>query len=190
LPGLGQRYLGQPRKALAFHLGEAGLWTLFGVYKIQGNIREEDFEEWAERFSGAKIDGYERDEDFFQTISRYLSSDEYNFYVKLDARALIEDRDEQLAYIDQFSIKGDDTWAWQSPQHRDRFRVIRHGAVVANRRANWTLGALVMLRVVSAIDAALETGAANRKLAGGELSVRPILPSGEPGLALGYSRAF
>ncbi len=191
LPGLGQRYIGDRKKALACYIGEGALWSSFVIFKIQGDKREEDFKEWAETFASARLDGYSRDEEYFQTISRYLSSDEYNLEVKLVARLIHpDDRDAQLAFIADNSIGGDDAWAWTSNDTRNQFRVIRHRALDSDRHANWTLGGLVLLRLVSAIDAALETGAANRRLAGGGLSLSPAFPSGEPGFAVGYSRAF
>lgn len=195
LPGLGQRYCGRDDRALAFFFGEAGLWTTFAVFKVQSNRREEDYEEWAKEFSGAKIEGYDRDEEFYQTISRYISSDEYNFEVKLLARLIHpgdtpEVRAQQLAYIEENSLRGDDTWAWASPEKRNDFRVIRHGSVEADRRAEWTLGALVLLRVLSAIDAVRVAKDENRQHGAVGLSASPRFPSGEPGLALAYSRRF
>lgn len=195
LPGLGQTYCDRDGRALAFYLGEAGLWTTFAVLKIQSNTREEDFEVWATEFSGAKIHGYDRDEEFYQTISRYLSSDEYNFEIKAIARLIYpgdtqEVRAQQLAYIDENSARGDDTWEWVSPEKRNDFRVIRHRSVEADRRAEWTLGALVLLRVLSAIDAARVAVHANRDHGVVGLSASPSFPSGEPGLALAYSRSF
>jgi hypothetical protein len=191
LPGLGQSYAGAETKALVCYFTEGALWAMFAVFKIQEDNRTEDFQEWAETFAGARIDGYDRDEEYFQTISRYLSSDEYNFEVKWDARLIYpDDRAAQLAYISAYSVSGDDTWAWTSNDTRDQYRVIRSGALDADTHANWTLGGLILLRVVSAIDAALETGAANRRVAGGGLSLSPAFPSGEPGLAVGYSRSF
>jgi hypothetical protein len=195
LPGLGQRYCGRNDRALAFFMGEAGLWTTFAVFKVQGNKREEDYEEWAKEFSGAKIDGYDRDEEFYQRISRYLSSDEYNFEVKLLARLIYpgdtpEVREQQLAYIEENSYRGDEAWAWESPEKRNDFRVIRHGSVEADRRAQWTLGALVLLRVLSAIDAVRVAHDENRQHDAVGLSATSYFPSGEPGLALAYSRCF
>jgi hypothetical protein len=191
LPGLGQRYAGHPKKAVAFYIGEAALWTSFAVFKIQGNVREEDFENWAQQFASAKVDGYDRDEDYFQTISRYLSSDDYNLEIKVLARLVHPDsRADQLAYIDEFSIRGDDTWEWASPERRNDFRVIRHRALDADRYANWTLGGLVLLRVLSGIDAALGARHANHLLDEADLSWSPRLPSGEPGVAVAISRSF
>jgi hypothetical protein len=195
LPGLGQRYCGRDDRALAFFIGEAGLWTTFGVLKVQSNRREEDFEEWAKAFSGAKIEGYDRDEEFYQTISRYLSSDEYNFEIKFLARLVYpgdtpEVRAQQLAFIEDNSVRGDDTWEWESPEKRNDFRVIRHRSVEADRRAEWTLGALVLLRVLSGIDAVRVAMQENRDHGSVGLSATPCLPSGAPGLALAYSRSF
>lgn len=191
LPGLGQRYYGNRSKALACYIGEAGLWTSFVVFKIQGDKREEDFEEWAKTFAGAKLDGHDRDDEYFQRVSRYLSSDDYNLEVKVVARLIYpNDRDAQLAFIADNSIVGDDTWSWASNDTRNQFRVIRHRALDSDRHANWTLGGLVLLRLVSGIDAALGTSAANKRLVGGDLSLLAEFPSGEPGLALGYSRGF
>jgi hypothetical protein len=191
LPGLGQRYYGANGKALACFIAEGALWTTFAVFKVQGNMREEDFEEWAQMFASAKVDGYDRDEEYFQRVSRYLSSDDYNLEVKYIARLIYpNDREAQFAYIDQNSVTGDDTWEWTSGDTRDQFRVIRSRALDSDTHANWTLGGLVLLRIVSAIDAALGTSAANRHVAGGDLGLRPAFPSGEPGFALGYTRGF
>ncbi len=191
LPGLGQRYTGHDGRALGYFIGEGGLWASFVALKIQQRMREDDFAQWAETFAEAKIDGYNRNEAYYQTISKYLSSDDYNLDVRYVARLIYPtDRPAQFAYIEANSIDGDETWSWRSADIRDQYRIIRHGALVADRHANWTLGGLVLLRVVSAIDAALGARHLNRSLAGGDLSLRPALPSGEPGLAVGYERAF
>jgi hypothetical protein len=195
LPGLGQRHTGHNGRAVGYFIGEGALWTTFTVLKIQENIREEDFEEWAETFAGAKVHGRNRDEEYYQRISRYISSDEYNFEVKALARLIhpgetLEVRAQQLQYIEENSIRGDDTWEWASREKRNEFRVVRHRSLDAGRKANWTLGGMVLLRVLSAIDAAILAGHYNRDHASSRLSPDFILPDGEPGLALVYSRSF
>ncbi|MFN0150608.1 MAG: hypothetical protein ACKVU1_07855 [bacterium] len=195
VPGLGHRYAGHDQRALAFFLGEAGLWTAYAVYKIQGNAREEDFEEWARLFSGANSDGVERDEEYYQRVSRYLSSDDYNFEVKAIARLIYpgdtpEVRAQQLAYIEENSLRGDDAWEWTSPDRRNDFRVIRHRSLQADRHAHWTLGSLVLLRALSAIDAVRLAKHDNRAHADVGFSASPILPGGQTGLSLVYSRQF
>ncbi len=195
LPGLGHRYAGHDQRALAFFVGEAGLWTTCAVYKIQANVREEDFEEWARLFSGAAIEGRDRDEEYYQRISRYLSSDDYNFEVKFLARAIYpgdtpQVRAQQLAYIEENSLRGDEAWEWTDPDRRNDFRVIRHRSLDADRHANWTLGGLVLLRALAAIDAVRLAKHDNRAQTDVGFSASPILPSGQTGLSLVYSRAF
>lgn len=195
LPGLGHRYAGHDSRALALFLGEAGLWTTFAVYKIQGNAREEDFEEWAKLFSGGTIEGRDRGEEYYQRISRYLSSDDYNFEVKAIARLIYpgdtpDVRAQQLAYIEENAFRGDESWEWTSQERRNDFRVIRHRALDADRHANWTLGGLVLLRALAAIDAVLVAKHDNRARGDVGFSASPVLPSGDTGFSLVYSRPF
>jgi hypothetical protein len=150
LPGAGQHYLGNHARARTMYVSEAGVWTTFAYFRVQGNQRRERYEELAELFAG--VEGGQ-DDDYYKALAYYVSSDEYNIDVMREARFRYPfDRDRQLEYFEANAFFGDDAWEWDSLELQREFRDTRTASKESYRRAVLTTGFAVLSRVVSMVD--------------------------------------
>jgi hypothetical protein len=150
VPGAGQHYLGHHARARTMYVTEAGVWTAFAYFRVQGGNREDRYEEMAELFAG--VSGT-RDDDYYRALAHYLTSNEYNIDVMREARFRYpSDRDKQLEFFDANALFGDDAWEWRSPEYQSEFSRVRTASKESYRRAVLTTGFAVLNRVVSMID--------------------------------------
>jgi hypothetical protein len=150
VPGAGQHYLGNHARARTMYAAEAGVWTAFAYFRIQGGNRKDRYQELAELFAGATG---AKDDDYYRALAYYTTSEEYNIDVMRDARFRYPyDRDKQLEYFEANAFFGDDGWEWRSPEYQNEFRRTRTASKESYRRAVLTTGFAVLNRVVSMID--------------------------------------
>jgi hypothetical protein len=150
LPGAGQHYLGNHTRARMMYVAEAGVWTAFAGFRIQGGMREDRYKEMARLFAGVEC---EMDDDYALALAHYGSSEEYNIDVMREARYLYpDDRERQLAYFDMHGYFGRCAWEWESPEKRKEFENTRTWSRESYRRAVLTTGFAVLNRVVSMVD--------------------------------------
>jgi hypothetical protein len=150
VPGAGQHYLGNHARARTMYVAEAGVWTAFAYFRVQGGNRRDRYEEIADLFAG--VEG-ERDDDYYRALAYYISSDEYNIDVMRDARFRYPyDRQKQLEYFEANGLFGEDTWEWRSLDQQLDFRNTRTASKESYRRAILTTGFAVLNRVVSMVD--------------------------------------
>jgi hypothetical protein len=163
VPGWGQATLGRRRSAAAFALAESGVWASFVSFRVQELLRRRSYENTARLFAGIDLDG--RDEEFRRIVGIYPSSEEYNrLVVYRDAANLYltdpktYDTVKYREYIAEHSLKGADSWAWDSFDSYDRYGEQRKQTRRAGLRANAMLGLAIANRLVSAIHAARHAG--------------------------------
>lgn len=150
LPGAGQRYLGNNKRANAMMAGEAGIWCSFYGFRLQGKMREERYKQIAELFGGIKGD---KSDGYYRLMSRYASSEEYNIDVLRIARELYPyDREKQLEHFQQNGYFNDDGWRWDSLDRMKEFKRVRVMSREAYRRSVLVTGFAVLNRIVSAMD--------------------------------------
>ena len=68
LPGAGQQYLGNHARARTMYVAEAGVWSAFAYFRIQGDNRKDRYKEIAELFAGAegsRDDDYTDEDDIY-----------------------------------------------------------------------------------------------------------------------------
>lgn len=141
LPGAGQWYLGERSTARYFFAAEGGIWAGFAAFRIYGGWKEDDYVRLAEERAGAHVEG--QSDEYIDFVSFYNSIDDYNGL----GRALEPTRpyyspDDPNLY-----------WRWESETYKDTFRSLKNRSREAYRRSNFMIGAAVLNRVASAIDA-------------------------------------
>jgi hypothetical protein len=163
VPGWGQATLGHSTSAKVFGIVEAGIWSSFIAFRVQESMRRLSYEHTADIYAGIDLDG--RNEEFRRVVGIYASSEEYNrLVVYRDAANLYlsdpnnYDVAKYREYIDKHSLKGDDTWAWDSYQSYLRYSEERKQTRRAALRANAMLGLAIANRLVSAVHAARYAG--------------------------------
>ncbi|MFH1312835.1 MAG: hypothetical protein ABIJ00_06365 [Candidatus Eisenbacteria bacterium] len=169
LPGAGQHYLGNHGRARMMYVAEAGVWTAFAGYRIQGGMRKDKYKEMARLFAGV---GGDIADDYAIALAYYGSNEDYNIDVMREARYLYpDDKEDQLAYFDANGYFGTSAWEWESAEKRDEFAKTRTLSRGSYRHAVLTTGFAVLNRVVSMIDIYLTFRLADR----GERSSYPSL---------------
>jgi hypothetical protein len=150
VPGAGEQYLGNHARARTMYVTEAGVWTTFAYFRVQGDNRKDRYEEMAQMFAG--VSG-RKDDDYYRALAYYLTSDDYNIDVMRDARFRYPyDRGKQLEYFEANGVFGDDAWEWRNLGYQAEFRRTRTASKESYRRAVLTTGFAVLNRVVSLID--------------------------------------
>lgn len=190
LPGLGDYMLGNRNRAVSFFAVEGGIWISYGVFKVQGHQREEDYQQLAVQFAGVSRTGHS--DEFYATLREYENSTDYEADVKNNGRfdlgrALTNA--ELETYFIENRLPDYEPWQWQSLDRRLQYSEVRSASKTSYRRANYMLAAAAANRVVSAIFAyAGARSAASRHDLGYRIDVSP----GDTGLivALTLSRSF
>jgi TM2 domain-containing membrane protein YozV len=141
VPGAGELYAGAKTRAFIFFSMEGGIWGGYYGFKSYSRWRESDYENFAAVHAGVINAG--KDDTFYEKMTYYESRDYYNQITR------VYDRNEENTYPeDEFW-----NWEWDREESRERFRELRNQSKSANRRAVFMLGAAVVNRIVSAIDA-------------------------------------
>jgi len=150
LPGLGQRYVGDKGAATAFFIVDAAIWTSFIVFQVQGNQREDGYETYAQDFARVTGDGYS--DDYYQALTEYNSSQEYEEAVKSEGRFELYPYAD-AASLDQYFVENrpDDfaPWVWSSDDQRRDFRQQRSASKQAYRRSTYVVWLALANRLVS-----------------------------------------
>ncbi len=143
LPGAGEYYLGHRKRATYFFVAEGLIWTSFAAFRIYGDWKEDDYIRLGETRAGASLEG--KDDEFLGLVGFYNSVDEYNTAGRVIApERPFYDPNDPSTY-----------WRWASEADRQRFRELRNESRESYRRADFALGAALLNRIVSTIDAVL-----------------------------------
>jgi hypothetical protein len=185
LPGTGEIIEGKTIRG-SLLLGE-DLIALTGYWATgrQRNDLISSYQLYARTYAGIPDN---MDDNYYQYIQQYISSEEFNRYLELDARNyyLIYSYDPEgyASYITANAITDDQAWSWQNPGYQDHYRTLRRDAQKAKMNQNLCLGIIILNRVISVIDVALISRDHNK-----ETSLY-FSPLNNNGLMLNYSLEF
>ena len=79
LPGAGQFYNGERKKAYIMAGIEAGIWITYFVFDAQGDNAMESSREYSGIYAGT---GGDHPDSYWQAVGRYMDSDEYEDYLR------------------------------------------------------------------------------------------------------------
>jgi len=151
VPGWGELIQGERSKARAFVIVEGSIWLSYLGFNYFGNKLEQSARSFAIQHSGANPT--RRDDDYFEALEDYLTSDDYNLEVERNASLLYpNDPLLQQEYIEQHGYFDDDTWEWDSLGNRTQYWDKRRSARENIRRARFMPGFAIINRIVSIID--------------------------------------
>lgn len=154
-PGLAHLNAGERTRGTLFLVAEAGFWTAFAAYRVQGGIRKDSYIEMAKLQAGVERPE-ERDEEYYRRIGNWPSSDMYNDLVRRDARDLYDDDlAGRAAYFEANKVPADEAWEWESDAAMDRYRQKRNDSRSAYRRGRNILALAAANRLVAVVDFAL-----------------------------------
>lgn len=151
LPGAGQYYAEDKHRAMVFGAAEALVWSGFFGLRIYGGWKKEDYRAWAAFKAGADVNG--KSESYFEKMTYYDNLDQYNQFERLYEGSRAEIFPDTPEYY----------WNWDSDQSRQHFRDLRNASKNAYRRSLLFLGAGVINRILSGIDAFRSASSFNRQ---------------------------
>ncbi len=153
LPGAGQYYNGDRKKAYIMGGVEVAIWTAYFVFDRQGDNRLDTSIEYAGIYAGTSGS---HANSYWQSVGRYMDSDAFNEARLREARALQEEP--------SGLVSGSDTWQWVNDDRRSGFTKLRADANSAYDRRDFMLLFAVVNRAVSVVDAVLGVGGADGAL--------------------------
>ena len=170
LPGMGELYAGSYSNGKYFTIADVLLWGTYAGINSYGNWRKSDYKAYAASNGGVNNSG--KDANYYATIGDYLSIDQYN-----DQQAL-ERNFAQMYDAKQYY------WKWNTNEERRTYREMWTSSESAFNSLRFVAGALILNRIVSAINAVRLVSAFNKKQStelGWNLSVgvndSPTLPT-------------
>ena len=150
LPGLGERYLGAPRRGWAFMGAEAAVWGTWGTFMTQEWLRRQNYIEMAEVFAGVSGD---HDDEYWKVVGQFANWLDYNEWLRYQARREYGfGTGEYYDYIASHEIDEQAGWDWSNTDRRTDYAAKRKASLNAERRATYTLYALLVNRVISLVD--------------------------------------
>jgi hypothetical protein len=117
---------------------------------VHASNQEDNYKAYAT--SNASINTSGKNDDYYSTISQFENIDEYN-----DQKAL-ERNFNQMYNTETFF------WKWQSTEDRRTYRSMWSSSEQTNNDLRFVVGAMILNRVVSAINAARLVGAYNNRI--------------------------
>lgn len=186
LPGLGEMYVGRKSRAIGFFAAEAGIWSAFILFKHKQSWLRDDYINFARSHAGIDPEG--KSDFFYDMLAFYDNRDDYNAISRAGSRD-----NPFFPEIPEYD------WQWESNEMRQEYRDIKNSSEANKRNSNFALGAALVNRVISVVDAWWCAKSYNRKFSPFfsrvKLRISPSLGdmvSGDfsPGIALNYKYSF
>jgi hypothetical protein len=150
LPGMGELYADNYSSGIYFTVADGICWGVFAGFNIYGNWQEKNYRSFAESNAGANLDG--KESDFFANMGSFLSVDEYNKTQELNREfGKVYDR---IKYF----------WEWSNHDQRKEYREMWSSSESAFTNLRFAAGALVLNRLISAINAVRSVSNYNKSL--------------------------
>lgn len=150
LPGMGELYANRYDNGKYFTIADGVLWGVFAGFNIYGKWQENNYKSFAQSNGGVKLDG--KDADYFANISIYQSIDDYNTAMELDRRF------EKVYNTSTYY------WKWTDGTQRKEYRDMWLSSEQAFTNVRFVVGALILNRLISAINAVRMVSAYNKNL--------------------------
>jgi hypothetical protein len=150
LPGMGELYADRYDTGVYFTIADGVLWGALAGFNIYGNWQEKNYRAFAESNGGVTLAG--KESSYFAVISSYISVDEYNTIQELN-REFSKVYDPVKFY-----------WDWKSNDRRREYREMWSSSESAFNNVRFAAGALILNRLISAINAVRLVSAYNKDL--------------------------
>lgn len=150
LPGMGELYADGYSSGKYFTIADGLLWGTYIGMSVYANNQEDNYKSYAT--SNAKINPDGKDANYFSTIGEYSNIDNYN-----DQKALERNFD-QMYDRDKFF------WKWQTTVERRTYRDMWSSSEQTFNDLRFIVGALIVNRIASAINAVRLVAAYNSRL--------------------------
>jgi hypothetical protein len=150
LPGMGELYAESYNSGKYFTIADGILWGVFSGFDIYANWKENNYKSFAESKAEVKLMG--KDAEYFANIGIYQSIDDYNTAMELN-RNFSKTYNTSTHY-----------WKWIDNDQRKEYRDMWSSSEQAYTNVRFVVGALVLNRLISAINAVRLVSAYNKNL--------------------------
>ncbi|MDH7604241.1 MAG: hypothetical protein QHH13_05005 [Melioribacter sp.] len=150
IPGMGELYANNYESGKYFTITDGVLWGVFAGFNIYGKWKEDNYKSFAQSKGGVNLEG--KDSDYFATIGIYISVDEYNRIKELN-------REFYNVYDPNTNF-----WKWESENQRKEYRQMWFSSEQAYNNLRFAIGALILNRLISAINAVRLISAYNKNI--------------------------
>jgi hypothetical protein len=150
LPGMGELYAEGYSSGKYFTIAEGTLWSIYFGMDSYANWQRDRYKAYAVTNAGITNNG--KDADFYATIADYSSIYQYN-----DEKALNRDFGAMLNLETNY-------WNWPSTGQRRTYRGMWSSSEQTFNDLRFVVGALILNRIVSAVNAARLVAAYNKNL--------------------------
>lgn len=147
---MGELYAGSFENGKYFTIAEGVLWGAFIGMNSYAGWQEDRYKSYAESFGS--VDNSGKDEDFYANISLYIDLDEYN-------NDQAKNRELGKMYNETSY-----NWDWGTVESRRTYRAMWTSSEEAYNNLRFVVGAMVLNRLASAINAVRLVAAYNRQL--------------------------
>ena len=149
LPGMGELYAGDYSSGKYFTIAEGSLWGVYYGLNTFSNWQKERYKAYAAAAAGVNLQG--KDATYFANIADYMNIDQYN-----NEKALEQN-------FNQMYNTSQAYWYWQSNTDRKTYRNMWVNGEQSHNSLRFVVGALILNRLVSAINAARLVAAYNKR---------------------------
>ncbi len=139
LPGMGELYAGSYSSGKYFTAAEGALWGVYIGMNTYGKWQRDRYISYATATASVNPQG--KGSAYFATIGNYSNIDQYN-------TAQILSGNFKQIYDSQYY------WNWQSDVQRETYRNMWYASEQAHNNLSFVIGAMVINRIISAINAA------------------------------------
>lgn len=150
LPGMGELYAGDYSSGKYFTIAEASLWGVYIGMNSYGNWLKSNYKSYAASVGG--VDNGNKSADFYANIGAYLNSDQYNNDMALQGN------------FSSMYNSASQSWNWPSNIDRKNYRNLWSSSEQAHNNLRFVVGALILNRIISAINAVRIVAAYNKNL--------------------------
>lgn len=139
LPGMGELYADAYDSGVYFTVADGVLWGTYAGMNVYANWQKDRYISYSQSNASVSTEG--KDEDYYAAIGEYLSIDQYN-----DEKALERNFDEMYNTEKYF-------WKWATPTEQKNYKSMWVSSEQTFNDVRFIVGALLLNRVVSAINA-------------------------------------
>jgi len=139
LPGMGELYADAYDSGVYFTIADGVLWGTYVGMNVYANWQKDRYIAYSQTNAGVTPEN--KDEDYYATIGEYLDIDQYN-----DQQAFEYNFDEMYNTETHF-------WKWNTSEERKEYRNMWVSSEQTFNDVRFVVGALLLNRVISAINA-------------------------------------
>jgi len=144
VPGLGQYAAGHHGSGLLFMGTEAAIWVGYAGFKVQGDSREDRYQEFAEQWGGVS-EATGQSETYYSDLGKYESFEDYRVIAIRTGEGEIYGEAQH--------------WEWPSVERRRRYRDLLSQAENSDQNAEFMLSAALLNRAIAVVHAARSVSA-------------------------------